>query len=207
MLAPTQTKFILTSAPEPSSAPPVASGAVDLVAPAQNAVPLASDLPPELIDTVWRGDQLGGGRAGFVATGFPTLDAELVDGGWPTGCLIEVLQPQPSLLEWRLIGPCLRALVSGGRSVVVIGHPKRPNLVGLRHLGIEEDNLLWIKVDLPSHRLWVSSKSRITAAFIRDSSAGRSLSCSMATGTHPLRRFFLRSHDRTASSRASVACL
>lgn len=161
MFEPHQSELILTSTPQPSSAPIPALAPVelDLVAPTQNARQPQSDLPPELIDTVWRGSQLGGGRAGFVSSGFPALDAELVDGGWPTGCLIEVLQPQPSLLEWRLIGPCLRALVSGGRSVVVIGHPKRPNLVGLRHLGIEEDNLLWIKVDLPSHRLWVTEQA------------------------------------------------
>ncbi|RYE81580.1 MAG: translesion DNA synthesis-associated protein ImuA [Oxalobacteraceae bacterium] len=161
MIAPTQAELIPTSAPEPPSAAPSASAPaeVELVAPAQNAPAPFSDLPPELTDSLWRGNQLGGGRAGFVHTGFPALDAELVDGGWPVGCLIEVLQPQPSLLEWRLIGPCLRPLISGGRSVVVIGHPKRPNLVGLRHLGIEEDNLLWIKVDPPSHRLWVTEQA------------------------------------------------
>ncbi|MBI3346953.1 MAG: translesion DNA synthesis-associated protein ImuA [Burkholderiales bacterium] len=161
MLATTQAELILTSAPEPSSAASaeLAPAEVDLAAPAQNAVSTSATLPSELADTVWRGNQLGGGRAGFVASGFSALDAELVDGGWPVGCLIEVLQPQPSLLEWRLIGPCLRALVSGGRSVVVIGHPKRPNLVGLRHLGIEEENLLWVKVDLPSHRLWATEQA------------------------------------------------
>ncbi|MFG6490055.1 translesion DNA synthesis-associated protein ImuA [Roseateles sp. BYS78W] len=159
MLAPNQTEFILSSAPEPSSAPPAAPAEGDLVAPAQNAQSPATNLPPELIDTVWRGNQLGGGRASFVATGFPALDAELVDGGWPVGCLIEVLQPQPSLLEWRLIGPCLRPLVSGGRGVVVIGHPKRPGTEGLRHLGIEDENLLWAKVDPPSHRLWATEQA------------------------------------------------
>ncbi len=161
MLATTQAELILTSAPQPSSAVPAAPALakVDLVAPSQNTATPGAELPPELADTVWRGNELGGGRAGFVSSGFSALDAELVDGGWPVGCLIEVLHPQPSLLEWRLIGPSLRALVKGGRSVVVIGHPKRPNLVGLRHLGIEEDNLLWVKVDPPSHRLWATEQA------------------------------------------------
>ncbi len=114
MLATTQAELILTSAPEPSSAAPVAlaPAEADLVAPAQNAPSSGSALPPELADTVWRGNQLGGGRAGFVSSGFPALDAEPVDGGWPVGCLIEVLQPQPSLLEWRLIPIHLRAEAS-----------------------------------------------------------------------------------------------
>lgn len=168
----TQAELILTSEPEPSSAAPPAPTELDLVAPAQNAGSPAASLPPELADTVWRGNQLGGGRAAFVSTGFPALDAQLTDGGWPCGSLTEVLQSQPSLLEWRLIGPCLRSLVSGvnaGRTVVVIGHPKRPHLLGLRHLGLEEDNLLWVKVDLPSHRLWATEqaiRSNSTAAIL-----------------------------------------
>lgn len=161
MLATTQTELILTSGPEPSSAVSAAPAPseVDLVAPSQNTPTSGAELPAELADSVWRGNELGGGRASFVSSGFPALDAQLVDGGWPLGCLIEVLHPQPSLLEWRLIGPSLRPLLSGGRSVVVIGHPKQPHLVGLRHLGIEEDNLLWIKVDPPSHRLWATEQA------------------------------------------------
>lgn len=145
--------------PAPGTVLAGAPAAVDLPAPAQNAVAPTATLPAELIDTVWRGSQLGSGRATFVLTGFAALDVELVDGGWPCGCLIEVLQPQPSLLEWRLIGPSLRSLVSGGRTVVVIGHPKQPHLVGLRDLGIEEDNLLWVKAEAPSHRLWATEQA------------------------------------------------
>lgn len=184
MFAPTQTELILTSADEPYSAefsapaaaraqveapavpvpaspalPAAAPTACTLTAPTQNADAPALPLPPGLADTVWRGNQLGGGRQAFVPTGFPALDAELTDGGWPCGCLIEVLQSQPSLLEWRLIGPSLGPLVSGGRTVVVIGHPKQPHLVGLRHLGIEEGNLMWVKVDLPSQRLWATEQA------------------------------------------------
>ncbi|WP_157275748.1 translesion DNA synthesis-associated protein ImuA [Pelomonas sp. Root1444] len=154
-----QATRILTAAPEPSSPVPTFPGEGDLVAPAQNAARHGGALPPDLMDAVWRGNQLGGCRVAFVPTGFAALDAALTDGGWPCGCLIEVLQSQPSLIEWRLIGPSLRALVSGGRSVVVIGHPKRPHLVGLRHLGIGEDNLLWVKVDAPSHRLWATEQA------------------------------------------------
>lgn len=176
MFAPTQAELILTSADEPSSAeapapapvraaettepvPVSAPTPIALIAAAQNAASAATALPSELANTVWRGNQLGGGRTAFVSTGFPSLNENLTDGGWPCGCLIEVLQSQPSLLEWRLLGPSLGPLVSGGRTVVVIGHPKQPHLVGLRHLGIEEDNLMWVKVDLPSQRLWATEQA------------------------------------------------
>ena len=134
-----------------------------LVAPVQNAAGLREALPPELADTVWRGNELSSGRAAFVATGFAALDAELPEGGWPCGCLIEVLQAQPSLLEWRLVGPALRGLVGpagpvDGRSIVVVGPPKRPHLPGLRHLGIDENRLVWIRAEAPSERLWVTEQ-------------------------------------------------
>lgn len=182
MPAPTQAEFILSSAAESSSAVPPVPVEADLVGPAQNTAPVGAALPPELADAVWRGSELGGGRPAFATTGFPALDRQLADGGWPCGSLVEVLQPQPSLIEWRLIGPCLRSLVSGGRSVIVIGHPKRPHLVGLRHLGIEEDNLMWVKVDPPSHRLWATEQA------IRSNSAAAILTWMPQARPEQLRR-------------------
>ncbi|MFN3809061.1 MAG: translesion DNA synthesis-associated protein ImuA [Roseateles asaccharophilus] len=133
---------------------------LDLLAPAQNAGVSRQALPPELAENVWRGSELSSGRTAIVPTGFSGLDAELPDGGWPCGCLIEVLQAQPSLLEWRLVGPALRGLVStvDGRSIVVVGPPKRPHLPGLRHLGVDENRLVWIKAEAPSERLWVTEQ-------------------------------------------------
>ncbi|WP_457324390.1 translesion DNA synthesis-associated protein ImuA [Roseateles sp. P5_E11] len=130
------------------------AGPVCLASPTQNAADTASELPPELVDSVWRASELGRGHAGFVATGFAALDAELPDGGWPCGCMVEILQSQPSLIEWRMVGPSLAPLVKGGRSVVVIGPPRLPHLPGLRHLGLDENCLVWIKADKPSDRLW-----------------------------------------------------
>lgn len=127
---------------------------VGLPSPTQNACAATAVLPPDLVDAVWRATELGRGRAAFVGTGFAALDAELPDGGWPCGCVVEILQPQPSLLEWRLVGPSLAPLVQGGRSVVVIGPPKPPYLPGLRHLGLHEDSLVWIRAEKPSDRLW-----------------------------------------------------
>lgn len=148
-----QEPLVPAAEPRPSSH---ATGPADgvLASPAQNAASAAVELPPELADHIWRGAELGQGRAGFVGTGFAALDAELPDGGWPCGGMVEILQSHPSLLEWRMVGPSLAPLVKGGRSVVVIGPPKPPYLPGLRHLGLNEDCLVWIKADKPSDRLW-----------------------------------------------------
>jgi protein ImuA len=131
---------------------------VALAAPAQNAAGAPCQFPDALIDSVWRADQLGHAKTSAISTGFAALDAEIPEGGWPCGCLIEVLQPQPSVQEWRLIGPSLRPLLQGGRAVVVVGPPKPLHLPGLRHLGIEEQQLVWVAAAAPSQRLWATEQ-------------------------------------------------
>lgn len=136
----------------------VALEPAELASPAQNADGPGCQLEGEMIDAVWRADQLGQARTSAVATGFAALDAQIPEGGWPCGCLIEILQPQPSVQEWRLIGPSLRPLLLGGRAVVVVGPPKPLHLPGLRHLGVEEQQLIWIQANAPSQRLWATEQ-------------------------------------------------
>ena len=148
----------LPSPPVACELPDAAIAPVELASPAQNTGGPGCDLPGELIDSVWRADQLGQARTAAVGTGFAALDAEIPEGGWPCGCLIEILQAQPSVQEWRLIGPSLRPLLTGGRAVVVVGPPKPLHLPGLRHLGIEEQQLIWIQANAPSERLWATEQ-------------------------------------------------
>lgn len=171
-----QVEGILSSLEKPSMRPLDAPQGVrtvvdgcDLVPPAQNAQAARPELPPELGDAVWRGNELGHGRTAVVPTGFAALNAELPDAGWPSGSMTEILQSQPGLLEWRLAGPCLRSLVAGDRSVIVIGPPRPPHLPGLRHLGLDENCLVWIKAETPSERLWTAElllRSNSTAAVL-----------------------------------------
>lgn len=152
---------LLSSLQSPSVACETRDAAVEpvvLAAPAQNAAGPACGLPGELMEAVWRADQLGHARTSAVSTGFAALDAQIPEGGWPCGCLIEILQPQPSVLEWRLIGPSLHPLLQGGRAVVVVGPPKPLHLPGLRHLGIEEQQLSWVVANAPSQRLWATEQ-------------------------------------------------
>lgn len=135
----------------------VAHAALNLVAPGQNASADPLPLTAELSDRLWRAHELSHGHQVSVPTGFATLDTELPDGGWPCGSLTEVLQAQPSLLEWRLVGPCLSQL-AGQRSIALIGPPKPPHLPGLRHLGLSEERLVWIRAEAPSERLWATEQ-------------------------------------------------
>ena len=116
------------------------------------------ELPPEVEAALWRGTDMGHHSASVVASGFCDLDRELPGGGWPCQALTEVLSPQPSVLEWRLIGPALRTLVASGGTVVVVGPPKRPHLPGLHHAGIDDKHLVWVQADSPAERLWCTEQ-------------------------------------------------
>ncbi len=107
---------------------------------------------------VWRGCELGASSAPVVASGWDALDAELPGAGWPTAALAEVLSPQPSTVEWRIVGPALRSVVAQKRQVVLIGPPKHPHLPGLLHEGLDQRHLVWIKAEAPADRLWVTEQ-------------------------------------------------
>lgn len=115
-------------------------------------------LPLEVEQAVWRGSELGQLSGTVVSSGFATLDAELPGGGWPAQALTELLSPQPSVLEWRLVGPALCHVVAGGGQVVVVGPPKTPHLPGLRHCGIDERHLVWVQAEAPAERLWCTEQ-------------------------------------------------
>jgi protein ImuA len=116
------------------------------------------EVPPEIEQVIWRGTELGAQAGQVVSSGFAELDAELPGGGWPCQAITEVLSPQPSVLEWRLIGPALGGIVARGGKVVVVGPPKTPHLPGLHHSGIDEKHLVWVQADTPSERLWCTEQ-------------------------------------------------
>jgi protein ImuA len=124
------------------------------------------ELPPEIEAALWRGNQLGSPVTTVVASGFPALDAELPGAGWPCHSLTEILQPQPTVAEWRLLAPAMRQIVSCGGHIVVVGPPKSPHLPGLKYAGLDERHLVWVQADAPAERLWV------TEQLIKTNSAG-----------------------------------
>ena len=101
--------------------------------PSKHSLRLRS-LPPAVEAALWSGTELCAPVSAVVSSGFAALDAELPGGGWPCRSLTEVLSPQPSVLEWRLIGPALGRLVGKGGQVVVIGHDKRDTLQAIREI-------------------------------------------------------------------------
>lgn len=145
-------------------------------------------LPPAVEAAVLRGNELGTPVTATVRTGWPALDDELPGGGWPCHALTEVLQPQPSVCEWRLLGPALRTVVASGRTVVIVGPPKRPHLPGLRHEGIDDKHLVWVHAESPAHRLWV------TEQLVKSNACGALLSWLPQARVEQLRRLQVAAH-------------
>jgi len=117
-----------------------------------------ASLPPEVEAAIWRGTELGSPVSTTQPSGFAQLDAELPGGGWPCQSLTEILQPQPAVAEWRLLGPAMRAVVANSGQIVLIGPSRTPHLPGLRFAGIDERQLVWIKAETPAERLWVTEQ-------------------------------------------------
>jgi protein ImuA len=129
------------------------------------------ELPADIEAAIWRGTELGSPVTEVVSSGFPALpalDAELPGAGWPCTSLTD-LQPQPTVLEWRLLASAIREVGAGGGNIVVVGPPKTPHLPSLRHVGLDERHQVWIQADTPAERLWVpvSSRSRMRQASCR----------------------------------------
>ena len=103
---------------------------------------------------VWRATELGHTDVRGLATGFAALDAELPGGGWPLGAVTELLQPQYSIAEWRLLLPALAPLATAKRPLIVVSPPHVPYAAGLRRYGLSERHLVAVHTDSPAKRLW-----------------------------------------------------
>lgn len=160
-----QTTFNWFDAPQQHQPSALPRDLATIAAPESSGPALAA-LPPAVDAALWRANELGHGKQSVVSSGWASLDAELPGGGWPRGAVTEVLATQPSVLEWRLLSPALRQVVAAGGQVVVIGPARHPHLPGLLHEGLDERQLVWIRAEAPSERMWV------TEQLIRSNAAG-----------------------------------
>lgn len=152
--------------PEDELSSPAMPPAPALAAPPPACARPAQGLLPASVEAVvWRGNQLGSAVNDVLSSGFASLDAELPGGGWPCGSLTEILAAQFSILEWRLLSPALRRVCQAGRSIVVVGPPKAPHVPGLRHEGLDDRHLVWIKAEAPAERLWSTEQLIKSNAF------------------------------------------
>lgn len=116
------------------------------------------ELPAEVAAALWRGDELGSSVTRVMRTGWPALDEALPGGGWPCHAITEILQAQALVCELRLLAPTLKAVTDAGKTVVFVGPPRQPHMPGLRMMGLDERQFVWIQADTPAQRLWVTEQ-------------------------------------------------
>lgn len=113
---------------------------------------------------LWRGSGLARVAVPSLPTGFPTLDAELPGGGWPTGSLTEILLAQEGIGELRLLGPVLASLSAAGKRLAWIAPPHRPYAPAIAAAGIDLARVIVIKVRTAQEALWATEQALASRA-------------------------------------------
>jgi len=86
--------------------------------------------PEELHPSLWRASQLARADTRCLETGFPPLSRQLVGGGWPTGCLVDLLFQQPGIRELQLLAPALKQVQQ--KNIFLLQPPHVPQVLGKR---------------------------------------------------------------------------
>ncbi|GAC1406347.1 MAG: hypothetical protein NVSMB6_02450 [Burkholderiaceae bacterium] len=134
---------------------------------AQSQSPLDSPaaLLAALPESVWRASQMGVSKAKVTPSGFPALDRELPNGGWPASVLIELLLSQNGIGELRLLAQNLSALTRAGKTVILLAPPHIPFAPALAELGMNLEYVLMIQTDKPMDRIWAVEQTLKSASF------------------------------------------
>lgn len=119
----------------------------------------------ELPSGVWRAGGLGSTNHRGVSSGFPAIDAVLPGGGWPPGCLTELIGREPGIGELRLLVPLLRSLTQARRFVILLAPPLTPYAPALAGFGIDLDYLVVVQARQAADRLWAVEQSLKSAGF------------------------------------------
>ncbi len=108
---------------------------------------------------VWRVEDLAREPA-TTCCGAPALEAALPGGGWPTGALVEILQPTPGPHVWQLVLPALgRILQDKAGPIVLVAPPFHPFAPSLAAQGLRPERLLRLEADRRAARLWAAEQA------------------------------------------------
>jgi protein ImuA len=126
-----------------------------------NVAPLAegaTKVMAQMPYAIWRANAMANFRTTTIESGFPSLDAELHNGGWPRSCLIELLVQQDGIGEMQLLKPAL-AQLSNLQRIALIQPPYFPHGSACRNWGLRAESLLWIKTKASADALWAAEQT------------------------------------------------
>lgn len=113
---------------------------------------------------VWRADRLAGTTVPALASGFPTLDAQLPGGGWPRGALTEILAERSAVGECSLILPALARLADEGRWSLLVAPPYALNGAAWAAAGIDLARLVVVSPTRSRDALWAAEQGLASGA-------------------------------------------
>jgi protein ImuA len=102
---------------------------------------------------LWRAGRIEPNMPG-IATGYPLLDAQLADRGWPRAGLIELLNVQAGIGELRLLSPALSLLSQAQRWIVWVNPPHIPYAPALAAFDIDIAKVLLVHPKTHAEMLW-----------------------------------------------------
>jgi cell division inhibitor SulA/protein ImuA len=87
------------------------------------------------------------------------LDKELTGGGWPAGCLSEILPAHEGIGELLLLGPALGHLSRQDRRLAWIAPPYTPYAPALATAGIDLKQLIIVCTHTAEEALWAAEQA------------------------------------------------
>jgi protein ImuA len=120
---------------------------------------------PQLPHAVWRANQMGSYQATACASGYPSLDRELPNGGWSPSILTELMLSQPGIGELRFLAPLLASLTQANKAVILLGSPYVPLAAALIDLGIDLAHVVLIDTPKLADRTWAIEQTLKSNSF------------------------------------------
>lgn len=148
--------------------------------------PQQSNTIPVLPHTVWRASEMASCRSAVTSTGYPKLDAELPNGGWPASAMIELLLQQAGMGEMRLLRPALCS-IARKRRIALLQPPHLPQIAAWTGWGLPAEGILWLRAQHSADALWAAEQ------VLRNGSCGALLFWQQQVRPESLRRLHLAS--------------
>ncbi|MGS1041524.1 translesion DNA synthesis-associated protein ImuA [Burkholderia glumae] len=139
---------------------------------------------------LWRASQLAHGGARGIETGHAALSAELPGGGWPPGCLIELLGQQPGIGELRLLAPVLARVAA--KPIVIVQPPHKLQPAALAYWGVDPAGFVSLRAPRTADGLWAAEQA------LRAGTCGAVLLWQQAVRSDALRRLNLAAQAGSA---------
>ena len=120
---------------------------------------------PQLPHAIWRANQMGSYQATTFASGYPSLDRELPNGGWAPSILTELMLSQPGIGELRFLAPLLANLTQANKAVILLGAPYIPMVAALIDFGIDLAHVVLVDAPKPTDRSWAIEQTLKSNSF------------------------------------------